>query len=612
MADPGPVVLLRAALDALHGGRPTVAVGHAAEALAQAPTDPNARKLLAAAAAKSGQPEMAAAALQALRRAGAYSEALFLAEGAVRAWPGDAAAWNRLGNLRQVLGQLVEAETAYRRALDAGATDPRLLRNLGVCLMRQDRADEAARLTAAACAASPTDAVLSWSDARVLPFTFGDADAIERWRRRYLDGLDRTARLAGEAAPLGMLAEAQDAFLAHYPCRGDDVALQRPFGALYAELARRAWPDGALSPARDGRIHVGFASAFFREHTVGRLFGGWMEGLDPARFAVHAWHLGQPDAFTRRLAARVPSLSVVDPTDAGAVGRMIRQQRLHVLIYPEVGMDVPTLRLAAQRLAPVQAVSWGHPVTTALPTIDVFLSSDWMEPPDGGRHTTERLVRLPGLGAAPMDPRPAPQRRGRADLGLPASAPLLLNTQSVFKLMPDADAAYVAIARRCPRAVLIFLAGDGVQGGVGFRRRLAGAFRSAGLDPEARLRFPGPLSHGDFLDLNAACDIFLDGLGWSGGWTTLEAISTGLVPVCVEGDRMRSRHTAALLRALGAPGLIAADAGAYADKVAELIGEPGRRREIATRLRARLPQVLAEARMDQGLAMWLERAVAAL
>ncbi|MEC8424826.1 MAG: glycosyltransferase, partial [Myxococcota bacterium] len=343
-----------------------------------------------------------------------------------------------------------------------------------------------------------------------------------------------------------------------------------------------------------------------------RLVSGWLEGLDRTRFAVHAWHLGQPDAFTRRLAARVPSLSVVDPTDAGALGRRIREKRLHVLIYPEIGMDVPTLRLAAQRLAPLQAVSWGHPVTTALPTIDVFLSSDWMEPPDGGRHTTERLVRLPGLGAAPMDPQPAPRRRGRADLGLPESAPLLLNTQSVFKLMPDADAAYVAIARRCPAAVLVFLAGDGVQGGAGFRRRLAGAFRSAGLDPDAQLRFPGPLSHGDFLDLNAACDIFLDGLGWSGGWTTLEAISTGLVPVCVEGDRMRSRHTAALLRALGAPDLVAPDVDGYVAKVAALVGDPGRRTEVASRLRAGLPQMLSDARADPGLSTWLEHAVAAI
>lgn len=605
MPDAALLSTLRAAVDALRAGRAALAVGHAAEALARAPLDPNARTLLAAGAAKAADPAVTAAAVGALRRAGAFAEALFLAEGATRAWPGDPAGWNRLGNLLQVLDRQGEAEVAYRRALALGATDPRLRRNLGVCLMRQDRAAAAAAFTAAAVADAPGDPALSWSDARVLPLTLDTTADIGRWRDRYLAGLRRTAGLLPVADPAAVLAEAQDGFLAHYPCRGDDVALQRPLAGIYALLAARAWPGGAPIPAADGRVHVGFASAFFREHTVGRLFAGWLEALDPARFAVRAWHLGRPDAFTRALALRVPGLEVVDPGDAGALGRRIRGARLHALVYPELGMDVPTLRLAAQRLAPTQAVAWGHPVTTALPTIDAFLSSAWMEPADGDRHYTERLVRLPGLGAAPRDPQPAPGRRDRASLGLPAGATLVLNTQSVIKLMPDADPVLVAIARRCPAAVLVFLAGDGVPGGPGFRRRVCAAFAAAGLDPATRLRFPGPLGHGDFLDLNAACDVFIDGLGWSGGWTTLEAVSTGLVPVAVEGDRMRSRHTAALLRALGAPELVAADPEGFVDRVVGLVRDPGGRAAVSGRLRGALPGLLQRARADPGLADWL-------
>ena len=70
----------------------------------------------------------------------------------------------------------------------------------------------------------------------------------------------------------------------------------------------------------------------------------------------------------------------------------------HVLLYPEVGMDMIVGWLAAQRLAPVQCVAWGHPETTGMPTIDYFLSSDFMEPPDAATHYTESLVRMPHLG----------------------------------------------------------------------------------------------------------------------------------------------------------------------------------------------------------------------
>jgi len=81
-----------------------------------------------------------------------------------------------------------------------------------------------------------------------------------------------------------------------------------------------------------------------------------------------------------------------------------------------------------------------------------------------------------------------------------------------------------------------------------------------------------------------------------------------VLPVTVEGDRMRSRHTAALLRALGAPELVAPDAQGFVDRVVALVDEPSRRADTAARLRAALPPMLAQARADPGFADWLEGA----
>src|SRR5207344_3135603 len=76
----------------------------------------------------------------------------------------------------------------------------------------------------------------------------------------------------------------------------------------------------------------------------------------------------------------------------------ILRQELDVLIYPEVGMDEMTLKLAALRLAPTQVAAWGHPETTGLPTIDHYLSAADFEPADAQSHYSERLVALPHLG----------------------------------------------------------------------------------------------------------------------------------------------------------------------------------------------------------------------
>ena len=75
------------------------------------------------------------------------------------------------------------------------------------------------------------------------------------------------------------------------------------------------------------------------------------------------------------------------------------------MFYPEVGMDPATCALAALRLAPLQIASWGHPVTTGLPTIDLFVSGELLEGPGAERHYHEKLIRLPGTGFAQSWPR---------------------------------------------------------------------------------------------------------------------------------------------------------------------------------------------------------------
>lgn len=53
--------------------------------------------------------------------------------------------------------------------------------------------------------------------------------------------------------------------------------------------------------------------------------------------------------------------------------------KLDVLVYGDVGMDALTTGLAHGRLSPVQVAFWGHPSTTGLPTIDYFITSDLFE-----------------------------------------------------------------------------------------------------------------------------------------------------------------------------------------------------------------------------------------
>lgn len=81
---------------------------------------------------------------------------------------------------------------------------------------------------------------------------------------------------------------------------------------------------------------------------------------------------------------------------------LIDQDRPDVLIYGDIGMEPTSYFLAFSRLAPIQALTFGHPDTSGLRgSMDYFLSHDLMEEEDHAaaqRFYSEKLVRLPGVG----------------------------------------------------------------------------------------------------------------------------------------------------------------------------------------------------------------------
>ena len=181
---------------------------------------------------------------------------------------------------------------------------------------------------------------------------------------------------------------------------------------LFRSLAKPVPPR----PARR-KLRIGFMSRHFHAHTVYYLFEGWMAELDRSAFEVHAFNIGPHDGVTDQLAGKVDAFHGKPLPDADLL-QLVRDQVLDVLVFPDIGMDPRTFLPAALRLAPVQCASWGHPVTSGLPTIDYFLSSDLMEPEDGESHYSEKLVRLPNLSIcfrfpeAAKAPLPSPPPQG--------------------------------------------------------------------------------------------------------------------------------------------------------------------------------------------------------
>ncbi|MEI8393881.1 MAG: hypothetical protein WCF85_04030, partial [Rhodospirillaceae bacterium] len=445
-----------------------------------------------------------------------------------------------------------------------------------------------------------------------LPVLFRDQAEIARSRADYTRQLRSLKDYALSHAGPGRIADAvgshQPFFLAYQGL--NDRELQTLYGRMIVDIMTRRYPESpALSPppAEGERIRVGFVCGYVHSHSVWKIpLKGWVTKLDRTKFEVFCYHTrGRYDNETE-IARNSADRYLQGPLTLDHWRREILSDRLHVLIYPEIGMDPVTVQLAAQRLAPVQCNSLGHPVTTGMPTIDYYLSSDLMEPADGAEHYTETLVRLPNLSFY-YDPLPRPDiTLTRADLGLPENALIYWCCQSLYKYLPQYDFIFPRIAKAVPGCRFVFI---GYQGGevvaAQFLRRIGVAFAAEGLRAEDYCIMLPRLDGEHFIAAGAVCDVFLDSIGWSGVNSTLEAIVTDLPMVTFSGPLMRGRHTTAVLRMMGVTETITETIEDYIAMAARLGTDPAFRAGLRARIAANKEKLYRDDDTIKGLEAFL-------
>jgi predicted O-linked N-acetylglucosamine transferase (SPINDLY family) len=291
---------------------------------------------------------------------------------------------------------------------------------------------------------------------------------------------------------------------------------------------------------------------------------GIISHVDRGAFEIFLYHTSSIVDDETRWATTHVDRFVQGPKSTRAWLDEMAHDRPDVIFYPEIGMDPATCALAMLRLAPLQVASWGHPVTTGLPTIDLFLSGELLEGPSAEQHYRERLLRLPGTGVCTELPDLHAQR-WEGPIPRPGTVRFAL-CQQPTKFDPADDAKLVRIARDAGPAELWLASPKRLHWATSqLRRRLAAAFSAEGLDPDACLRVMPWVSRSQFAGFLDAMDIYLDCPAFSGYTTAWQAIHRGLPIVTLEGEFMRQRLAAGLLRQIGAPEGIAASGDRYVE-----------------------------------------------
>ena len=502
-------------------------------------------------------------------------------------------AYYNLGNAYEARGSIEPAVGCFKKAQEILPADPSINYKLGLALQKQGKYTLGLNYLNKVQESAPEILAARFFYGLSLPLFYQQEFEIRQYRQRFKKGLDEivaTTEFRNDnerKTALKALGSFTSFYLAYQG--KNDLELQKKIGEFTCRIMAENFPQWTspvkMAPRLAGeKIRIGFVSAYMHSHTVAKLFLGWIKNLNRDEFQIHCYYLkSKTDHVTRVFKMQSDCFHQLSAGVESAAAKMA-SDHLHILVYPDIGMFAPASQLAALRLAPVQCVGWGHPVTTGLPTMDYFISSDLMEPDNAAANYSEKLIRLPGISISYEKPDLPPTPKTRSRFGIEQDAFVYLSPQSVFKYLPQYDVLYPKIAQKVPNAKFIFIANESQTVNRQFQKRLSRAFEPFQLDCETYCVFQPRLGRGDYLSLNLAADVMLDTPGWSGGKTTLEAIGCSLPVVTLPGEFMRGRHSYAMLKILTIDELIAENEYRYIQVAIRLAQDQAFYRRIKKRV----------------------------
>ena len=547
----------------------------------------------------------------ALREAGRSAEAVVAHARAVVLRPRDAKAHYNYGLSLSTVGRSAEAAAAHRRAtdLDPKVADPAAY---GAALTQGQELAAAGRpFDAAACyrraAGLRPDAPAAWHNLAVVLLDAGDPDAAIAAADRALalvpDDAGTLSNRAGALKWLGRITESVACYRRAVAVEPDNLRAHSnlvyalPFdpaasGVDILAEARRAEARhysaatvaaAATTPvvrAGDRRLRVGYVSADFRDHVVGRNVLPLVRGHDRSAVEVFCYaNVSRPDAFTDRFRAAADAWRDIDKLDDSAAAAAVRADGIDVLVDLTLHMAGSRLGLFARRPAPVQVTFAGYPGTTGLSAIGYRLTDPYLDPPGADGDYAERSVRLPHsfwcydpdameVADAPEPGAPPAVAKGFVTFGC-------LNNHC--KVNDQVLAAWGRVMATVPTARLVLL----TQPGSARERAVAGL-------GTGRVAFVPFRSRPDYLATYRGIDIGLDTVPYNGHTTSLDGLWMGVPTVTLVGSTVVGRAGLSQLSNLGLTELVATDVDGFVDLAVRLANDLPRLTEIRRGLRERM------------------------
>ncbi|MFM9001983.1 MAG: tetratricopeptide repeat protein, partial [Opitutia bacterium] len=512
----------------------------------------------------------------ALIRQRKWNEAVESYQKALELQPGFELCELQLGMALHGAGRRTEALQHYRKSLEARPKEYAIWINYGALLQSESDLDGAIDAFRRAAELMPDDAT-SLNNLAVALKDRGDGVEAVRLLRQ-------CTKLRPGAADIS----SNLVLTMHYVPETTDAELA---DAHRDWNVRHACPTPATSwsnvPDPERRLRIGYVSADFRDHVVGRAVLPSFLAHDRERFEVVAYSAGPPDDVTAQFRGRADLWRDVEGLSDEQLYKVIRDDGIDVLVDLGLHTSDNRLPLFTRRPAPVQASWIGLPETSGTAGIGWRISDRHLEPPaPNGLAPHQKAWLMPHCWTCHVaaqdapDPGPPP--------ALAAGSVTFASFNNFCKIGDPTLDLWARILKATPGSRLLLLSKAGAH-----RRRTLDRMDKNGISPD-RVEFlhylpPTPdVKQASLLARYLKVDIALDTTPFNGMTTTLDALWMGVPVVSLVTGRSLGRGAFSLLTNVGLAEFAVGDPEAYVAKAVSAAGDLGRLAEIRRSLRPRM------------------------
>jgi predicted O-linked N-acetylglucosamine transferase (SPINDLY family) len=520
-----------------------------------------------------------------------------------------------LGHLCYRQRRYTEAQARFEQAVALAPDSVEALGNLAAALSAQRRFELALPHLERARSLAPADEDV-WFALRGGQVALGRDEEAERDFAAFAREAKPSARLVAAGFDTAMLG-GDDEGVAEYlqqalawPYEPKDAALvagmmarlqyldvpRTTIRALYRTYNRLQQSNRGdlppLAPRREahaGPLRVGYLSADFRDHVIGRLLLSTFEQHDRARMTIHGYSLTPPeneDAMTARFRSGMDSFVALAGLDDLAAARRIALDR------PDVLVDLMALSALARptillyKPAPVIVTHLGYHGCVGLEQVDFKLTDRHADLPDAAAYQIETPLPLSTCALPVRRVVPQGVALQRGPLGIAADAIVFATFVGPVKLSARGLALWREILERVPGSRLAFSPYEDND-----KPRLLRRLARGGIAADRAVFLPSTWDEAKDRMRYAVIDIALDTMPYTGGDTTAAALDMGIPVVTRCGERHAERMSYSILAHLGVTATVAHTDAEYVAIACRLATDPAWRAEVSATIRRQFATV---------------------